>query len=62
MTDRDIEKIADAVAKKLEENSLGDMKRDIASMADDVAKIPLIEAEIRGINQNIEALRDHAGI
>ena len=34
----------------------------IDSMAEDVAKIPLIEAEIREINENIAALREHAGI
>lgn len=62
LSNGDIERIADAVVDKLEANSLGDMKRDIASMAEDVAKIPLIEAEIRQINQNIAALREHAGI
>ena len=75
-SDRSIDRIADAVTEKLEANSLGDMKRDIAgmkgditglkedvaSMGEDVAKIPLIEAEIRQINQNIAALREHAGI
>ena len=50
--------IADAVVEKLEANSLGDMKRDIASMAEDVAKIPLIEAEVREINQRLENLED----
>lgn len=62
MTNDDISSIADAVCKKLEANSLGEMKRDIASMAEDVAKIPQIEADIQDINQNIKALRDHAGL
>jgi len=62
MTNGDVERIADAVVEKLEANSLGDMKRDIASMAEDVAKIPLIEAEVREINQNVQDLREHAGI
>lgn len=61
---------------RLEANSLGDMKRDIAgikgrldsldervdSMAEDVAKIPVIEGEIRQINQRLERLEGHAGI
>lgn len=68
--------MGDAVYEKLEENSLGDMKRDIAglktdvaqlktdvaSMAEDVAKTPVIEREVRLINVNIAALRDYAAI
>lgn len=44
------------------EEKTGSMAEDLASMAEDVAKISVIEGEIRSINQNIEALRDHAGI
>lgn len=62
MTGADIERIADRVAAKLEANSLGDLKRDVAGMAEDVAKIPQIEAEIRVMNQNIQALREQAGV
>lgn len=58
MTNGDIERIADAVCRKLQENSLGDIQRDIASMAKDVAKIPLIEAEVRLINQRLQNLEE----
>lgn len=61
--------IGDAIYEKLEENSLGEMKRDIAglktdvaSMAEDVAKIPVVEGEIRQINHRLERLEEHAGI
>lgn len=38
------------------------LKTDVASMAEDVVKIPVIEGEIRQINQNIGALRDRAEV
>ena len=41
---------------------LGGIEKDIESMAEDVAKIPLIESEVRQINENLVVLRDHAGI
>ena len=70
----DIDRIAEAVVEKLEANSLGDMKRDIAglktdvaglktdvaSMAEDVAKIPLIEEEIRQINLRLGAIEERS--
>ena len=41
---------------------IGKLDEKVDSMAEDVARIPQIEAEVRVINHNIMALRDHAGI
>ena len=59
----------DRFYERLKNNALSDinqrldgMDAKIDSMAEDVARIPAIEGEIRLINQNITALREHAGI
>ncbi len=69
MINRVIEKIADAVYKKLDENALGDirdrldgMDDRLDSMAEDLTKVMERTEEIPVINQNIAALREHAGI
>ncbi len=56
-----VPQITDAVYTKLDENVLSTIRSEIAdlsesveSMAEDVAKIPLIEAEVRSINQKLE--------
>ena len=53
--------IIDGVYKKLDENALSTIRSDISdlsesieSMAEDVAKISLIEAEVRHINKKLE--------
>lgn len=76
LSNGNIDRMPTRLFEELEANSLGDMNRDnrrtengrlvdlwdtVASMAEDIAKIPVIEGEIRHINQNIGALRDHEG-
>ena len=61
----EITKSENRVVKKLETNSLGDMKRDIADLKGDMAYVKARVAgseEIAVMNENIRALRDHAGI
>ncbi|MDE2975555.1 MAG: hypothetical protein OXU64_12690 [Gemmatimonadota bacterium] len=41
---------------------LDSISEDLGTMAEDVAKITVIEGEIRLMDENIQALRDHAGI
>jgi hypothetical protein len=60
--------IVDAVYKKLDENALTDIRdrldrieADISSMAEDMAKIPQIEGEMRVMNENMTTLLTHAG-
>ncbi len=57
------------VYRRIKDNALGEVTkrldgidRRLDSMAEDVAKIPQIESELRLMNGNIQALRDHAGI
>ena len=67
MTKDDITKIADAVCERLEANSFGEMKEDIAnlsermdSMAEDLTKVVELTKEIPVINERLERLEDHA--
>ena len=61
--------IADAVYQKLDENALSDIRGrldrmdvKIDSMAEDLTKVMERTEEIPLINENIAALREHAGI
>ena len=63
MTKDDITKIADAVCERLEANSFGEMKEDIAnlservdSMAEDLTKVVELTKEIPVINERLERL------
>lgn len=63
--DRSLDRIADAVTEKLEANSLGDMKRDIASlnervdsMAEDLTKVVERTEEIPHINRRLRNLEE----
>ena len=56
-----VPQITDAVDARLDENALStirseisDLSESVASMAEDVAKISLIEAEVRSINRKLE--------
>ena len=44
------------------EKSLDSIAKNLSSMAEDVAKIPLIEGEIRVMNETLDVLRNHAGV
>lgn len=57
------------VYKRIEDGALSDLRKDVVSiteridgMAEDVAKIPVIEGEIRAMNMSLKAIRDHFDI
>lgn len=69
MTNGDVERIADAVYRKLDENALSDIRSrldgleaTVGSMSEELSKVAQRTEEIPYINRNIAALREHAGI
>lgn len=68
----EIVKSEDRLVEKLEANSLGDLKREVAELKEDMADLKTdmayVKARVAGseeiavINENIQALREHAGI